>query len=349
MPTKPALLSSFAAAALIGGLAYWLLSSDTTTVPVPSADESTNTIAHQWQWQNFTHTTPASSAGANSPPPHEPHPTAQVPSDAVGIYRILQSTRLDENGRVIPDQTLKEALEEGFEELGPGLSPAALSELQSSIRTGLPGQAGEEAARILEDYYRFRLAEMEFNGQLANQSPAEHYEKLVQLRRDYLGAEISHKLFAVEDTNARHMLAAIAIQTNPNLTGEEKEAQLGALQEKLNNSLLAQGLLEPEEAAAQKVQRLREQGASSTDIYSTRNAILGAEGARELAAVDREEAKWQIHFKGFWQARQYVMQAGLDEVERERQIDELLDQYFSPDERERARVTSFDWQARDLK
>jgi len=42
-----------------------------------------------------------------------------------------------------------------------------------------------------------------------------------------------------------------------------------------------------------------------------------------------------------------VMQAGLDEAERERQVEQLLGQYFSPEEQERARVTSSEWQARD--
>jgi lipase chaperone LimK len=267
----------------------------------------------------------------------------------VAIYRILQGIKLDENGRVVPDQTMKEALEEGFDALGPNLSAEAMSELQKSIRTGLAGQAGEEAAQILENYFRFRLAEAEFEGQPVNQSPADHYEKLVQLRRGYLGAETSDKLFAAEDTNGRHMLAAIAIQTNANLTDEEKQVQQKALQVTLNDRLLALGLLEPEEAAAEKVQRLREQGASSADIYSTRKELLSAEAARDLAAADREEATWQSQFNGFWQARQYVMQAGLDEVERERQIEQLLEQYFSPEERERARLTSFDWQAREAK
>jgi lipase chaperone LimK len=119
------------------------------------------------------------------------------------------------------------------------------------------------------------------------------------------------------------------------------------LQAQLNDRLLAQGLLKPEEAAAEEVRRLREQGASSTDIYSTRQAMLGADGARELAAADREEAQWQSRFNGFWQARRYVMQAGLDEAERERQIEQLFGQYFSAEEQERARVTSSEWQARD--
>ncbi|HTE15755.1 MAG TPA: lipase secretion chaperone [Burkholderiales bacterium] len=353
MPKISVLIPCLAAAAVIGGLAYWELSGDETAVsmPAPNADvqdKTTSTIASKWQWQNFSNTKPAPNAGGTSKVV-KPGPTGEVPSNVVGIYRIVQSMKLDANGRVVPDDTVKAALEQGFEELGPNLSPVAMAELQKMIRVGLPGPAGEEAARMLENYYRFRSAEAEFIGQPVNQSPADHYERLVQLRRSYLGAETADKLFAVEDTQGRHMMAAIAIQTNPNLTDEEKQVQQKALQGKLNDRLLALGLLAPEEAAAERVQRLREQGASSSDIYSTRRAILGAEGARDMAAADREEAKWQSRFNGFWQARRYVMQAGLDEVERERQIEQLLDQYFSPEERERARASSFDRQARDAK
>jgi lipase chaperone LimK len=345
MPNKSIWISSLAAAAVIGASVFCVSRRDETLVPAPAPqteaqDKNSNTIAYRWQWQNFS----ASEEGG------EPGPTSsEAPSNVVAIYRILQGIKLDENGRVVPDQTMKEALEQGFEELGPDLSTAAMSELQKLIRTGLPGRAGEEAAQILENYYRFRLAEMEFEGQPINQSPADHYEELVELRRSYLGAETADKLFEVEDTNGRHMLAAIAIQTNPNLTDEEKQAQQTALQEQLNDRLLALGLLQPEEAAAQKVQRLREQGASSADIYAARKEILSAESARDLAAADREEAAWHSRFNGFWQARRYVMQAGLDEVERDRQIEQLLEQYFSPEERERARLTSFDWQAREAK
>ena len=283
-----------------------------------------------------------------------------MPYDAVEIYKVLQGIRLDENGRVVPDQAAMQALEKGYSELGPDLSPQLMTELKELIRVGLPGPAGEEAAQILENYYRFRAAEAQFNqsrtaalahsGQIQNQLPTgDRYEELVELRRSYLGKEITDSLFAVEDAQARHMFAAIAIQQNAALTPEEKQAQQAALQEQLNDRLLALGQLEPQEAAAEKVRRLRESGASSGEIQSTRESIVGAEGARELAAADQEEALWQRRFNGFWQARRYVMQAGLDEAERDRQIEQLLDQYFSPEERDRARATSSDWHAREPK
>ena len=354
MPKKSVLILCFAATAVIGGLAYWELSGDETSDETSTSDanlqnKNTHTIADKWQWSNFD-TKPA----ADNSEGGKPSPTTAVPSNVVGIYRILQSIKLDENGRVLPDQTLKEALELGFDELGPNLNAVAMSELQSLIRKGLPGSAGEQAAHILGSYYQFRLSEEEFNRQLQSQaqnqsSAADRHKELLQLRRNVLGQEIADKLFAVEDNQARHMFAAIAIQQNAGLSAEEKQSQQEKLQEQFNDRLLAQGQLEPTEAAAAKVQRMREKGASNADIYLTREAILGADDARKLAVADREEAQWQSRFNGFWQARNYVMQAGLDEAERERQVDQLLDQYFSAEERDRARATGSDWQARDTK
>jgi lipase chaperone LimK len=358
---KSILSFGLAVAAVIGGLVYWASPQEETLVQKPNAaiqDQNTETIAYKWQWENLTK--PAPNGDERNSDVTEPRPRGEMPYDAVAVYRVLQSIRLDENGRVVPDQTAMQALEKGYSELGPDLSPQALSELQELIRVGLPGPAGEEAAQILENYYRFRSAEVEFNrqmenqlsmpGQTGNQLPTgERYEELMELRRSYLGKEIAESLYAVEDAQARHMFAALAIQQNADLTAEEKQTQQEALQEQLNDRLLGLGQLEPQEAAAEKVRRLRETGAASADIYSTREAMLGAENARELAAADREEAQWQSRFNGFWQARRYVVQASLDEAERERQIEQLLEQYFSPEERDRARATSSDWQAREPK
>jgi lipase chaperone LimK len=317
-----------------------------------------DTIAHKWQWDNVNKARAQSAAGGNRNE-NEHASGSEMPYDAVSVYKVLQSIHVDENGSLVLDAAAMQALEKGYRELGE-LSPEAMANLQGLIRAGLPGTAGEEAAQVLENYYRYRAAEKELlqvreaqtalNGSRANQLPSiESYEELMKLRRSYLGKDVADRLFAVEDANARHMYEALAIQQNANLTAEEKQAQLAALQSRLNEHLVAIGHLDPAESAADQVLRLREMGASGTDIYSARKEILGADGARELAAADQEEAEWQRRFNGFWQARRYVMQAGLDDAERERQVDQLLEQYFSPEERDRARKTSADWQVRDGK
>jgi lipase chaperone LimK len=351
MAKTSVLISGLAAVTVVGGLAYWMFSVDETRVPIPTPNEhNENAIANQWQWENFTDSksAPEPVADGDDAEVVKTRPTGDVPYDVVEIYNVLQSIQLDEYGHVVPDQTAKEALENAFLDLGQDLSPGAMAELQDLIRIGLPGGAGEEAARILKNYYELRLAEEEFNQYLPKdgQPPnIERYEELVQLRRRYLGDQVADQLFAVEDAQARHMFASVAIQQDTSLTDEAKQSQQAALQKQLSDRLLGLGQLGPEEAATAKVRVLREQGGSSEEIYAAREAILGPEKAQELAAADLEETQWQHRFQRFWQARQQIMEAGLDEVETERQIEQLLGQHFSPEERERARLTSYDWQA----
>lgn len=369
MPKKSLVISSIAVITVVGGLA-WTLSADKALVPIPVPDKDIqnnkpNAIANRWQWENFTDAKPAleSPTNSESEKADKPRQTGEVPFDVVMIYNILQSIQLDENGRVVPDLAAKQALEKAYDDLGPDVSAEALAELQELIRIGLPGRAGEEAARVLEDYYQLRLAEEEFNRQVENQMssaaagfdpqqaqqtpPIDRYEELMQLRRRYLGDEIADQLFAMENAQAQHMFATIEIQQNADLTDEEKQSQLQALQDKLNDRLLALGEMTPEQVAAEEVRRLRESGASTDEIYSAREELLGPVKAQELAAADREEARWQERFSGFWQARQNVVQAALDEAEKQRQIEQLFTQYFSPEELERARLTSYEWETRE--
>lgn len=355
MTKKSVLVPSLTVVVAITAFFFWKAPVQETRVPIPSPRvdiENKNAIGNRWQWENFTEvkSAPDSPHEDRDPGVAKPHPAGEVPYDVVEIYDVLQSIQLDEYGHVVPDQTAKEALENAFLDLGPDLSPEAMAELQNLIRIGLPGGAGEEAARVLKNYYELRLAEEEFNRYLPQNGEApriERYEELMQLRRRYLGDDLADQLFAVENAQARHMFAAVAIQQDDALTDEEKESRQVALQKQLSDRLLALGQLGPEEAATEKVRLLREQGASSTDIYAAREEILGPEKARELAAADREEARWNDRFGRFWQAREQVIEAGLDEAESERQIDLLLGQYFiTPEERERARLTSYEWEAR---
>lgn len=370
MSKKTVMIFGLSAVAVVGATAYWLLAAGDKLVPIPQAaevhKENPNAIANRWQWHNFAalQTSAARPAKAEEKEAEEPQiPSNQVVEkvsyDVVQIYNILQSVQLDDAGHVIPDQAAKYALEKGFDDLGTDLSPEALEELQDLIRIGLPGGAGEEAARIMKSYYELRVAEEALSQQAealsmttTTEEPesaaaaAERYEKLVQLRRRHLGDEIADGLFAVEEIQARHMLSTVAIQQNTDLSDEEKQAELATLQESLNERLLALGELAPEQVAAEEVKRLRRSGASDAEIFASREALLGPVKAQELATADQEEARWQSRFENYWTARRNVMQASLDDAERERQIEQLMDQYFGPAEQERARLTSMQWQSR---
>lgn len=353
MSKKIVLLVCLVALVVVGGVMYRVSSVKAPLVPIPAVDQSIpkkNTVAYQWQWENFTDkkTAPPTPESAEDEEEENTAPRGEVPYDVVKIYSILQSVEIGDDGRVMPNHTAKVALDIGFDDLGLDLSPAAIAELQELIRIGLPGEAGEEAAMVLENYHQFLLAEEEFNHQTSEGMPVgDRYDELVQLRREYLGTEMADQLFQVEDVQARHMISSFAVHQNQDLNEDEKRAELDALQESFDEKMLALGQLEPEIAAEAKVQRLRDSGATDAEIYSARENILGVERAQELQAADREEVRWQNNFNGFWQARQQIVQAGLDDAEKERQIEQLLNQHFTPDERERARLTAFKWESKD--
>ncbi len=184
---KSVLISSFLTVVVIGGLAYWLLSDKNapgsmSAEVVNNQDKNPNAIANKWQWENFSSDKSVANSDAKKTETKtktEKKPSdleGQVSYDVIEIYNLLQSITLDETGGVIPDETAKQALENGFMSLGPDLSQEAMSELQDLIRIGLPGEAGEQAANILENYYQFRLAEVDFNQQMANALPASEAE-----------------------------------------------------------------------------------------------------------------------------------------------------------------------------
>ncbi len=344
MAKKSVLMSRLAAIAVVGGLVYWVLSVDDSLVPIPapSADiEDKNTVAYRWQWEQFTGEASEPTEGQGEIRARQA-PVGEVPYDVVEIYNILQTMSISEDGLLVFNEAARQALDQGYSDLGSRLNSSAMAQLQDLIRKGLPGDAGEQAALTMENYYQYRLAEAGYNAQLQAQNvmPAfENYEQVMQLRRSYLTEEVASALFAVEETQATHMFAVMALHQNTELSEEEREQQQQALQDQLNDRLLSLGQVDPEDVADERVQRLRTQGADSADIFAARERLLGAERAQALAMEDREEAQWQRRFDGFWQAHQQVAQAGLSESDSQQQINALLSQYFSGEEIERARIT----------
>lgn len=347
MSKKLTLLSIAVLATLIGIAAYWKilsLRSPSVPIPIPSAAiTDKNTVAHTWQWENFAEKKGVKTEKTNSQEVEDeekPSPVDEVPYNVVLIYDMLQQVRLDENGNVLIDSEAKLALDKAFTELGPDMGPYAISQLQELIKIGLPGQAGEQTAEILAQYYDYRLAEEDFLAQSLAQSrddEAENYEQLVKLRRSYLGHEVAEKLYAEQEIRSRHMFAAMNLLQDPNLSTEEKQQQQQQLQQRLNEQLASRNLLDTELAMRERVSQLREQGASDSEIFSARAGLVGTEQAQALAEADREQTQWQLRYGQYWQERQQITQAGLSETDQQQQINLLLSRHFNGEEIDRAR------------
>lgn len=173
-----------------------------------------NTVAQAWQWEGFQNTKGGRAketvgvtkeSGADS--------DSEIPFDIVFIYDALQNVKLDKNENVIVDHDALTALNETLDSNVLVLDQLGLDKLRTLIKIGLPGKAGEQAARIVTDYYNYLEAKKDFNQIYPTaESLQEHrsqYSEMLALRNLYLGEDVAQRLFEQEDLDAEYMFSAM--------------------------------------------------------------------------------------------------------------------------------------------
>lgn len=178
------------------------------------------TIANAWQWEEAVNTSVEKK-------------TATFTEKSV--YSALQRVRLDDQDNVIIDHEALIALNATLDDSRLHLNEQALAELQIIIRQGLPGNAGDDVAKIVADYYRYLEASKEFNiiyetdssNHQTIENTTEEYEanyrELISLRDLYLGSDTSSKLFSISDANANYMFDMLKIEESKVLSETEKQ------------------------------------------------------------------------------------------------------------------------------
>lgn len=194
----------------------------------------TNTIAQAWQWEvvsNDENTLQVDNEDMASSTQSET--VASYPFTQESIYDALQSVKLDENGDIIIDNDALDALIAALDHSQIKLDAEALEALKDLIKKGLPGNAGEETAQIVADFYQYLGAEREFNALYEplndeTQSIEDYetqYNELVALRSVYLGDDVANQLFATVNANSRYMFDSMKLEADTNLSDKEKKAQ----------------------------------------------------------------------------------------------------------------------------
>lgn len=191
----------------------------------------TNTIASVWQWEvetvnanNAQETTATSGEQVNDM-------SSQLPFTQESVFKALHAVKLDSNNNIILDDDALIALNNTLDFSEVKLDGEALEKLKDLIRKGLPGDAGEQTAQIVGDYYQFLGAKNEFNALYETQDPEgksiedyeAQYNELKSLRELYLGADVSEKLFASSDANSRYMFESKKLEADNSLSDEEKK------------------------------------------------------------------------------------------------------------------------------
>jgi lipase chaperone LimK len=254
--------------------------SDRQSPLIVDIDNSEKTIATAWQWEEPTNT-----------PDENASPTF---SEKV-VYNALQKVRLDSQGNVIIDHEALIALNATLDDGSLQLDEQALRELQMIIRQGLPGNAGDDVAKIVANYYHYLEASKEFNAIYetgSSNSPAienttdehkENYRELTALRELYLGSDTSTKLFSTSDANANYMFDMLEIEQATDLSDEEKQQK--------------------------RLEIVNQHAEQTIDI-----------------------SNWNERHNVFLAAKQNILQASISDQQKQTQLTELMHQHFSHEE-----------------
>jgi lipase chaperone LimK len=254
--------------------------SDRQSPLIVDIDNSEKTIATAWQWEEPTNT-----------PDENASPTF---SEKV-VYNALQKVRLDSQGNVIIDHEALIALNATLDDGSLQLDEQALRELQMIIRQGLPGNAGDDVAKIVANYYHYLEASKEFNAIYetgSSNSPAienttdehkENYRELTALRELYLGSDTSTKLFSTSDANANYMFDMLEIEQATDLSDEEKQQK--------------------------RLEIVNQHAEDTIDI-----------------------SNWNERHNVFLAAKQNILQASISDQQKQTQLTELMHQHFSHEE-----------------
>ena len=192
---------------------------------------STNTIATVWQWENENNNPQTETPSIDQPGLADTPPV--LPFTEESVYKTLHAVKLDDNGDIIIDNDALIALDAALNHSKLKLDDETLEELQNLIKKGLPGNAGEQTAQIVADYYQYLGAKNEFNALYNTTNNVEQniddyetqYNELLALRELYLGAEIAAPLFKTANANARYMFDSMKLEANTDLNEEEKKEQ----------------------------------------------------------------------------------------------------------------------------
>lgn len=215
-----------------------------TAMPSGSTDTQhsnidTSTIAKQWQW-----------AKLKSQDNGEVGSKVTLPFTPQSVHDALQAVKIDSSGNVVLDHDALLSLDEALERIYNKLDGDSMQQLGSLIEQALPGTAGKQTAKLVEDYNRFLKAKEEFSQVYEGSPPAYDqqsvasiesdealYAELQALRQVHLGENATSKLFGVSDANAQFMFDSMKLELDKTLTPEQRNQRRLEIQEQLDAAI----------------------------------------------------------------------------------------------------------------
>ena len=258
--------------------------------------------------------------------------------------------KVDTDGNLIVNRRLRDLFEFYLSAMGEEPLAVILNRIHGEFHVQLPELAIMQAKSLLKNYvdYRIELAQVNENLELLDVKSLSQTERLKlqkneisQLRNQYFNDKSYQAFFEKEDALDQYMLRQLEIAENPELSPEQKQLQISALESTLpeKEQQLRKKVSQHADLSAQ-VKKMRSAGNSDEEIFQHRAQSLGAEAAQNLANLDKKREQWNARLKSYALKRNEILASGLSGVDANDAISELIQKNFSA--REGLRVKALD-------
>jgi len=291
-----------------------------------------NTLAEHWNRKQSV--TAASETGTPNPQDEE---LTSFGFSVSAIYEAIGSIEIKDDDLVI-DKNTKNLLNQAVSQFGIGLTDAELAEVEAILFESLPEPLGKRASGIFQDFYAYKRAEIQQNQQPLNLTNEEQLERIINLRRQYLGDELANIFYGDEEAVTRLFIESRRIHENKNLSAEQKTAQGKSLAADLASGYLHIDSPDNENIIALKreIGALNKQGASAEFVSEVQDLGITIIAAQQAIADPEQQSDFQQRAQQFSQGREYILNAGLVEDDKLQQLKSLARKYFSDEELKKA-------------
>tara|TARA_B100001063_G_scaffold157204_1_gene146640 strand:+ start:2359 stop:3393 length:1035 start_codon:yes stop_codon:yes gene_type:complete len=323
--------------ALIAGLAIWFKPSAVVT----SSDTLATTPINE---ELDERAVPELKGAASNQLPDFLQGTSLKGTAIDGLYPV------DENGNLLLSGSIKHRFEYFLSTMGEFSLEQVQAMIRDDITLNLEEPARSQALQLFEDYvgYKYALSDLEQSLQAPQPYEINDIERMrLQLqqlrdkRREYFNQETVDAFFGFDELYDDFMLNRLDIQSNSQLTAEEKSEQISSLEQSLPAEV--RSMRDETQRISQVFEltnQMRDEGASDSEIFERNSQEFGQAAAERLQQLDNQRQAFAQKAEGFIARKQLILaNDSLTDTEKQTQIDEALTAF---DDNEKRRLKALE-------
>jgi lipase chaperone LimK len=273
----------------------------------------------------------------------------QLPASLRGAP-LPQPLVVDGQGQLVIDLQLRKLFDYYLTAIGEEPLSDIVARIRHQLQSQLTDEALDQALDILDGYLQYRnaLAAIlsEGNGQEAGSAVEQVRlvrQQMIDVRHQYLSAQVIEAFFARSDQYDSYMLARQAVSQNQQLSPLQKRQALKELQDSAPQWLQLQQTSSNQLSHFHQQQRqLKAEGGDEAQLQQLRESTFGVEAADRLAALAEKRRVWRDKLVQYHQQIKPLLNNGLTGEDLDAQVKLLRQQYF--DSAQLVRVAAIDSQ-----